>query len=80
MNEKIIYPPCKQCGKSHGMGVEDMQSGEITPIDLCYDCLWSGLEFKSLQEQVKLSDSEVDNIQFFKDKLKFSEQEMLKGT
>lgn len=34
------YPPCKKCGKSHGMGIEDTRTGEITPIDLCYDCLW----------------------------------------
>jgi len=29
---EVIYPPCKYCGKSHGMGVEDMETGKIEPI------------------------------------------------
>lgn len=36
----IEYPPCKYCGASHGMGIEDMTTGEITPIDVCNTCLW----------------------------------------
>lgn len=38
----LVYPPCKKCGKSHGMGIEEMATGKIDPIDLCYDCLWEG--------------------------------------
>lgn len=37
----IEYPPCKKCGKSHGMGIEEMNTGIITPIDVCYDCRWN---------------------------------------
>ncbi len=44
MKHKVEYPPCKECGKSHGMGIENMETGEIKPIDLCHDCLWSGME------------------------------------
>lgn len=36
-----VYPPCKECGASHGMGIENMESGVIEPIDICYDCLWN---------------------------------------
>jgi hypothetical protein len=39
---KIIYPPCKKCGASHGMGVKNMETGHIEQIDLCSDCLWHG--------------------------------------
>lgn len=51
----IEYPPCKKCGKSHGMGIEEMSTGKITPIDLCYECLWEGFpyELKNIS-QVKL--------------------------
>jgi hypothetical protein len=42
---KIIYPPCKKCNKSHGMGIEEMSTGKITPLDICYDCLWNLLQF-----------------------------------
>jgi hypothetical protein len=42
MQETIVYPPCKKCGASHGMGIEDMATGKIEPIDLCYSCLWEG--------------------------------------
>lgn len=34
------YPPCKTCGTKHGMGMENMQTGEITPIDVCKTCLF----------------------------------------
>jgi hypothetical protein len=36
----IIYPPCKKCGANHGMGIEDMKTGKITPIDICKECLF----------------------------------------
>jgi hypothetical protein len=39
-DERIVYPPCKYCGAEHGMGIEHVESGKITPIDICYDCLW----------------------------------------
>jgi hypothetical protein len=32
------YAPCKICGSSHGMGIEKMETGEITHIDVCKDC------------------------------------------
>ncbi len=28
------------------MGVEDMQTGEITPMDICYNCLWKPIDEK----------------------------------
>lgn len=31
---------CKKCGKSHGMGIKNTKTGEFTPMDVCYDCLW----------------------------------------
>lgn len=55
---KVIYPPCKHCGKSHGMGVEEMETGKITPMDICYDCLWSGVSFNQLEEQIELDNME----------------------
>ena len=33
---------CTKCGKLHGMGIENRETGEITPMDVCYDCLWFG--------------------------------------
>jgi hypothetical protein len=39
---ELIFPPCKKCGKSHSMGVENRETGEITPMDICKDCLWMG--------------------------------------
>lgn len=46
MNDNIIYPPCRICGASHKMGVENTTTGEITPIDICYECLWKDFPFK----------------------------------
>ena len=50
----IVYPPCKKCGKSHGIGIKDMSTGHIQPLDLCYDCLWSGLIYNPINEQITL--------------------------
>ena len=39
--ESIIetpYPPCKYCGDSHGMGIKEMSTGKITPLDMCDKC------------------------------------------
>ena len=40
MKTELIYPPCKKCGNSHGMGIENMETGEIEPIDICKKCLF----------------------------------------
>ncbi len=46
MNNNVEYPPCRKCGASHGMGIEEMSTGKIEPIDLCSPCLWSNLVYK----------------------------------
>lgn len=57
-NKEIIYPPCKKCGASHGMGIEDMKTGEITPLDLCRECLWEPFEVNFKKIQITLDDIE----------------------
>lgn len=32
---------CTSCGKEHGMVLEDMVTGEKTPIDWCNECFFS---------------------------------------
>jgi hypothetical protein len=51
---ELIYPPCKYCGASHGMGVEEMSTSEITPMDVCYTCLWKDLKFKPILKPIEL--------------------------
>lgn len=36
------YPPCRKCGATHKMGIKNMETGEIQPIDLCRDCIFYG--------------------------------------
>jgi hypothetical protein len=50
----VEYPPCKYCGASHGMGIEEMATGKIEPIDICYDCLWKPLERNEIKEKIVL--------------------------
>jgi hypothetical protein len=40
--KEVIYPPCKRCGESHGMGIETMETGEVEPINLCKNCSFYG--------------------------------------
>jgi hypothetical protein len=53
MKDELVYPPCKKCGKSHGMGVEDMKTGVITPIDVCSKCLFKWT-YKMSTEQIEV--------------------------
>jgi hypothetical protein len=50
----IYYPPCRKCGATHGMGIENMETGEITPIDICEKCLFDNVP-KEVSEQIKIS-------------------------
>jgi hypothetical protein len=36
-----VYPNCKKCGASHGMGIETTSMGKIEPLDMCNKCLWT---------------------------------------
>ena len=59
----VIYPPCKKCGASHGMGIEDMNTGVITAIDICRECLWEPLQMYVNNGQVMLTDQvEIDEV------------------
>lgn len=49
----ILYD-CKKCGAKHGMGIEDMETGNIEPIDYCKECLF---------EQVKIDLPSAFNLQ-----------------
>ncbi len=47
------YPPCKYCGASHGMGIENRETEEIEPIDICHDCLFKeGYTYKPVEEKI----------------------------
>ena len=52
----IEYPLCKYCGASHGMGIETIETGEITPIDICKDCLFG--DWKSAFEEHQITFAE----------------------
>ena len=77
MNEEIIYPPCKICGKSHGMGIEERETGKIEPIDLCYDCLWGGVKFNVITENVFSELSSNPTEEFVMKKLQDTLKEIL---
>lgn len=50
------YPNCKYCGAYHGMGIEEMSTGKITPLDICKECLWKPYHdsYKPIENQVVL--------------------------
>lgn len=56
MEKQLFYPPCKKCGCAHGMGIEDMETGVITPIDICRKCLWEPLQIYLNNDPVMLID------------------------
>ncbi|HEY3526790.1 MAG TPA: hypothetical protein VGK47_11370 [Nitrososphaeraceae archaeon] len=54
---EVIYPPCKKCGASHKMGVINVLTDEITPIDVCSKCIVYGTVTPIL-EQVYFENNE----------------------
>ncbi len=50
---------CISCGKDHAMVIEDMITSEKTPIDWCYDCIFSkGYEYNPIMQQLSLEDED----------------------
>jgi hypothetical protein len=56
------YPLCRKCGKSLGMGIENMKTGVIEPIDLCYECLWAGTTFNQMNDQIYVTEEWIQKI------------------
>jgi hypothetical protein len=54
----IEYPPCKYCGASHGMGIENMKTGEIKPLDICKECLWKDSHINPVTDQIIIQTEE----------------------
>jgi len=54
---EVIYPPCKKCGVTHRMSIKNMETGDIEPLDICYNCVFFG-EYKPLKKQVVLDANE----------------------
>ena len=54
----IEYPPCKYCGARHGMGIENIETGEIEPLDICKECLWKDSHINPVTEQIILKSEE----------------------
>jgi len=50
---------CTSCGKEHGMVIEDMSTGETTPIDWCKECFFTkGYIYTPIEEQVEINSFE----------------------
>lgn len=43
---------CKKCGAKQGMGIEEMSTGQFTPLDICKDCLFAGTKYNPIVEQI----------------------------
>ena len=46
---------CKKCGAKHGMGIENMETGEFEPIDTCKECLFVNTKYLGRTEPVHLT-------------------------
>ncbi len=53
MSQFIGQRSCVKCGRSHGMVVEDKESGECKAVDLCYDCMMIGT-CDPIKEQIEI--------------------------
>ena len=58
-DQEVVYPPCRKCGKAHMMGVKEMATGKIAPMDICYDCIWYGTTIP-LTEDVILKEEDLE--------------------
>lgn len=43
---------CIKCNKIHGMVIENMVTGDLTPIDMCRDCLFENCHVKPTIDEV----------------------------
>lgn len=70
---------CVKCGAKHGMVIHNRITLEDTPIDTCYECLFSGTKYERLSEQVQLDDAMGMTVEEMRLKMQANEKELLKG-
>lgn len=70
---EVIYPPCKYCGAAHGMGVKEMSTGKIEPMNICYKCLWKPLLVNPVIDPIALK----DHINGYKELLAYTENKSI---
>lgn len=60
-NANLVYPSCKECGKEHGLGIINMKTGRIEPLDICNECLWKNKiptfspSFEEISKQMRIN-------------------------
>ncbi len=42
---------CKNCDKLHGFCVENMETGEMKPLPLCYECFWDNISDRARESE-----------------------------
>ena len=47
---------CVKCGAKHGMVVHDRITNKDTPLDMCYDCIFSGVKYNPIPAHIKIED------------------------
>ncbi len=67
---------CTSCGKDHGMVIEDMTTGETTPIDWCKECFFSkGYTYKEPESVHLCQDWSFEGL---REKLRENEDRIIK--
>ena len=47
---------CVKCGAKHGMVIENMETGTQEPLDLCYNCIFSGCKYNPIPPHITVDE------------------------
>ncbi len=57
LDQQVEYPPCRNCGAKHSMGILERNTGKIDPLDLCYNCFWQkAFVYRPPKKQINLNE------------------------
>lgn len=70
---------CIKCGAKHGMVIHNNVTNEDTPIDICYECLFSCMKYERLSDHIQLDEVKSMTVEEMRLQMQANEAELLKG-
>lgn len=70
---------CIKCGAKHGMVIHNNLTDQDTPLDMCYDCIFSGVKYNPLPDHIKVDELMNISTEQMRLKLLKSEAELIEA-
>jgi len=70
---------CVKCGAKHGMVIHNNVTNEDAPLDMCYDCIFSGIKYNPIPAHIRVDELLTLSSDELRVKMQANEAELLKN-